>query len=217
VYNAHHLLYRLVMTSLKAVLPRLATMFDSNPDALYERQRALVRLGVLKPIQGRGPGSGVEFSANSVATLLIAVTAVNSLSEVDTRIAGFCNAMPHYPSETCPFTGQKTFLAALQAIFENARLASKVRNVSVEQNTSRILIAYTGRDGRKILKSLFKREGETIAKFITKTAVIERFVFQSVYQLVNEKSTNANLVARMKSRTETRNKKCILKMRASNR
>jgi formylmethanofuran:tetrahydromethanopterin formyltransferase len=149
-------------------------------DALYERQRALVRHGILKPIEGRGPGSGVEFSANSAATLLIGVAAVNSLSEVDGRIAAFCDAMPHSASETCSFTGQKTFLGALQAILEDARLNSKVRTVSIGLNTSNIFIGYAARDSRKTLKSNFTRLAETDFQGITKTAVIEAYVLQSI-------------------------------------
>jgi hypothetical protein len=76
-------------TSLKALIPPLAKLWGLNPNALYERQRALIRAGLLEARPGRGPGSGVEASPESVAMLLISVLATDSLSEVEekTRLA----------------------------------------------------------------------------------------------------------------------------------
>jgi len=57
-----------------------------SPAALYERQRVLVRLGVLTERKGRGPGSGVKLTAESLAALLTSVLITDNLSEVDDRV-----------------------------------------------------------------------------------------------------------------------------------
>jgi hypothetical protein len=70
------------MNSLKQFIPVLSDIFvNLSENALYERQRALVRVGLLKPIAGRGPGSGVPLTPESVAMLLIAVLATDNLNE----------------------------------------------------------------------------------------------------------------------------------------
>src|SRR5215211_4926587 len=73
LYTFHHSCNGVPMsTSLKALIPAIAQVLEMNPATLYERQRALVRSGLLKTKSGRGPGSGVRASADSVAILLIA-------------------------------------------------------------------------------------------------------------------------------------------------
>ena len=71
------------MASLKSFLPHLAKVLDMSPLALYERQRALVRAGLLESRPGRGPEAECSADAKSVAMLLISVLATSSLSEVE--------------------------------------------------------------------------------------------------------------------------------------
>src|SRR5258708_3677450 len=72
------------MNSLKQFIPLMSGAFvNLSESALYERQRALVRAGLLHPVAGRGPGSGVELSPESVAMLLLAVLGTDNLSEVE--------------------------------------------------------------------------------------------------------------------------------------
>ncbi len=59
-------------TSLKSFLPVLSRILAEPADALYERQRALVREGLLESVPGHGTGSGVRATPESVAMLLIA-------------------------------------------------------------------------------------------------------------------------------------------------
>jgi hypothetical protein len=82
------------MASLKLFLERVAPILEVTPAALYERQRALVGLGVLTAIEGRGRGSGVPFTADNFAAVLISVLATDSLSEVDERVSVLCDAHP---------------------------------------------------------------------------------------------------------------------------
>lgn len=80
------------MVSLKAFLPNLAPILATTPDALYSRQRALINLGLLTTRKGRGPGSGVELSADSLAVLLIACLCSETLAETDQRVVAICSA-----------------------------------------------------------------------------------------------------------------------------
>src|ERR1700730_12936218 len=71
---------RAMTTSLKAYMPPLARLLGVTPAMLYERQRSLVRAGLLDAGSGWGPGSGVRTTARSVALLLISVRASDSLT-----------------------------------------------------------------------------------------------------------------------------------------
>jgi hypothetical protein len=74
------------MVSLKSFLPRISGHLRVSPAALYERQRALVRLGILRGEEGRGPGSGVKLSADALAAMLASLLLTDNLSEVDERV-----------------------------------------------------------------------------------------------------------------------------------
>jgi hypothetical protein len=73
------------MASLKPYIFKLAPQLGMSPAALYERQRALVRAGLLEQGTGRGPGSGVQANASTVALLLIAALATDNLSDANVR------------------------------------------------------------------------------------------------------------------------------------
>ena len=108
------------MTSLKSLIPRLAKSVGMTPAALYERQRALVRAGLLHARPGRGPGSGVPADAQSVAMLLISVAATGSLSEVEDQTKTIANLKSM--GGRCPVTGKRTFGAALTAALKSEEL-----------------------------------------------------------------------------------------------
>src|SRR4051812_2434564 len=84
IVDIHHFLWSaLVMAGLKSFLHGLAPILGTTGAALYERQRALVALGVLKPTKGRGPGSGVPFTPYAEAAVLISLLTTDNLAEVD--------------------------------------------------------------------------------------------------------------------------------------
>src|SRR5688572_7224266 len=97
--------------SLKGFIPELAKAVGMTPAALYERQRALVRAGLLHGESGRGPGSGVRATPESVAMLLIALLATDSLSETESEAKVVTNLKSG--TKPCPLTGKKTFASAL--------------------------------------------------------------------------------------------------------
>src|SRR5438874_6677306 len=82
------------MAGLKSFLQGIAPILGVSSAALYERQRALVNVGVLETTTGRGPGSGVPFTADNFAAILISLLAAESLSKVDDCVADLCRARP---------------------------------------------------------------------------------------------------------------------------
>ena len=117
--------------SLKGLIPILAGELDITPAALYERQRALVRAGLIKSEGGKGPGSGVRATPHSVAMLLIAVLAADSLSEIEegTKRIAWLKA----ESGICPVTNKKTFATALAAILASPSLARSAHRITVHR------------------------------------------------------------------------------------
>jgi len=94
-------------TSLKSFLPVLSRILAEPADALYKRQHALVREGLLESVPGHGPRSGVRATPESVAMLLIGVLASPSLSQAGPAARWIANARPGYPKNKCPLTGQQ--------------------------------------------------------------------------------------------------------------
>jgi hypothetical protein len=81
------------MIGLRTFLKDFATSTKLAPfDTLYERQRELVRCDLLPQLRGRGPGSGVPLSAETLATFLISVLASDKLADLGERTAMLCQA-----------------------------------------------------------------------------------------------------------------------------
>ena len=74
--------------SLKSLIRDVSAFTGMSEAAVYERQRALVRAGLLKTKRGRGPGSGVRGTPKLVALSLISLLATGNLSDagISTRI-----------------------------------------------------------------------------------------------------------------------------------
>lgn len=118
------------MTSLKALGPQLAKVFHLSPDALYERQRALVRCGLLKNVGGsRGPGNGVRATPETVSTLMIAVMAATTLSETEEVTRQFGNLKPE--SDLPLFEGAKSLRATLIKALSSADVADSIKELVV--------------------------------------------------------------------------------------
>jgi hypothetical protein len=94
------------MISLNKFLPQISGFLNTTPAALYERQRQLVRLGILRAEKGRGPGSGVKLSADGVAALLVALLVTDNLSDTNDQIRLFLDSRPLVKSAKI---GAKTF------------------------------------------------------------------------------------------------------------
>jgi hypothetical protein len=111
------------MKSLKAFAPVLADTLGTTPAAIYERQRALVREGLLPTPVGRGRGNGIPATAETVAMILIALMVTDNLSDTDNRVKKVAEAQfygkptpGHFPKLRCGLTGKRDFKSALIAI-----------------------------------------------------------------------------------------------------
>lgn len=102
------------MSSLTSLLPALAPILGLSEQALYERQRALVRMNLLPTPKGRGRGSGAQATPETVARLVTAVLATDNLSDTDERVQRLAFApFVGKRGEVCPWTGARTFVDAL--------------------------------------------------------------------------------------------------------
>ena len=116
------------MIGLKTYLPQIAPLLGMSAEMAYERQRALVREGVLKPRPGRGPGSGVSADEDSLAVLLISILSHDLLTEAPaTKV--YCELRSS--QNKCPVTGAKTFRKALSTILANPVLPAETILVEV--------------------------------------------------------------------------------------
>jgi hypothetical protein len=132
------------MNSLKAFLPQLADIFGTTSAALYERQRVLVRLGVLAALEGRGPGSGVPLTTSNVAALILALAVTDNLSDTDERVQRLCEATPKLGS-VCPLTEATNLRDALAAILSSTKLVKQMWLFSVERDDLSAVIFYKPR------------------------------------------------------------------------
>jgi hypothetical protein len=125
------------MTSLKAFCEDLAPLLGLTPAALYERQRALVRMGDLpEPVQGRG--KGLHATPATVAILLVAVMETDSLSDTDLRVHRVAKARYRFAQDRaggrCELTGKVLFVDALTEILGSQRLAGQVARITVHRS-----------------------------------------------------------------------------------
>src|SRR5215831_16224295 len=114
------------MPSIKSYIPGLARIVGLTPDALYERQRSLVRAGHLEH-EGQGPGRGVQATADSVALLLTSVLATDRLNAAQTRVEGLISARP--AAGRCPYTNARSLLTAISNLLETTSKADFVDRI----------------------------------------------------------------------------------------
>jgi hypothetical protein len=152
------------MISLKAFSETIAPRLRSTPAALYERQRALIRLGLLPPpVQGRG--KGLPATPETVAMLVVAVMATDNLSDTDIRVRKMAQARHRDVKDEdkwqdepweglgriggrCKLTGKVCFVDALAAILGSERLAAQVHMIRAFRETSPSVIIRFWPDGQ---------------------------------------------------------------------
>jgi hypothetical protein len=144
--------------SLKSLIRDVSAFTGMSEAAVYERQRALVRAGLLKTERGRGPGSGVRGTPESMALLLISLLSTGNLSEAGTSTRIFANLVNK--EGCCPLTGKRTFVEAVTALLASRELAQGVVAINVSRETSESEIAYRDpSNGGSILSSEFGPAG----------------------------------------------------------
>jgi len=124
------------MISLKSFCETLAPSFGSTPAALYERQRALVRIGAL-PEPARGRGKGLPATPDTVSMMIIAMMMTDNLADTDNRVLTLANArfdaFTQKKKIGCLLTGAWKFKDALAAILASEEIAGRVAIISVSR------------------------------------------------------------------------------------
>jgi hypothetical protein len=148
------------MIGLKTYLARLAPVLGQHDIMLYERQRTLVKLGLMKAAPGRGPGSGTKADAEAVSVLLISVLAGGFL--VDTSVTASISKLESDQGK-CPVTGATTFQEAVQRILDDEELAGSLNSLVLTRTYPpsahiRFLAKKASADG-EIIDSRFKYGG----------------------------------------------------------
>jgi hypothetical protein len=126
--------------SLKRLITHVSDLTGMSEAAVYERQRALVRAGLLNTERGRGPGSGVRGTPESMALLLISLLATGNLSNVGLSTRIFANLKNE--EDFCPLTGKTTFAEAVTALLASKELAQSIIALNVSQETRGSEISY---------------------------------------------------------------------------
>ncbi len=158
-------------SSLKAYAPLLASRLNTTPGALYERQRALVRDGMLEQSEGHGPGSGVHLSPYSVALLLVAVLATDSLSETAEKVRIFAMAKSTAAGGLCPLTGEQTFVEAVARVLDKGQPHwRKIQSITMRRTSGHGLIAYG--DSFSHTDSIFAAQVPIDAKLRASTSLV---------------------------------------------
>lgn len=123
------------MSSLKLFLPSLEQPLMTDAVTLYERQRVLVKDGVLRASAGRGPGSGVRLTANNLAILLISVLASDTLADTGSITPLFINLTPS--GGKCPMTKAENLGDAVAAALASKKILDAVGDLIIHREGKR--------------------------------------------------------------------------------
>jgi hypothetical protein len=115
---------------LKAFLPDLALTLGLNKTTLYERQRDLISGKLLEVTQGRGPGSGVRATPETVATMLIAVMGIDAVAGLAERVKAIAATRTTKPH---PYAPHREFGATLAHLLADKGRADKVTRITVSR------------------------------------------------------------------------------------
>jgi hypothetical protein len=127
--------------SLKSCIPALARVLDETSGALYERQRTLVREGLLDSTPGHGPGSGVRATPESIAILIISLLGSARLAEAGQRARDVAEASA-VSEQKCSLTGASKFKDALTTILSDERLSWRIDEILARKGY--VTIRYDG-------------------------------------------------------------------------
>ena len=175
------------MSSLKAFTPKLAALLGTPPIALYERQRALVRAGLLELSAGRGPGSGVRLTPRAVAMLLISVLVTGSLSDSVERTLETAEAVPD--AGKCALTGKGTFLDALIAVIGGQVPIERVGKVSVSRTSVHAELGHNFATAKTKFSGPATRE-KGMQNWTYLKASVMRSIIESVRAMTSLEDTN---------------------------
>lgn len=134
--------------ALASFIPLFADKLGVTQSSLYERQRALVRAGVMQSEGRRGPGSGVQTTAEAVAMLLISAMAGDSLSLAVDLTLVMVDAKS--TEQTCGLTKYPRFVDALASLLIMEGRASKVEELRIDRTKRTAAIQYREKGSQKV-------------------------------------------------------------------
>jgi hypothetical protein len=164
------------MNSLKGYSPALARHLGTTPAALYERQRELVRVGILDAGDKRGPGSGVRATSPAVALLILAILATDSLSETGDIVGVLATAKTSNASH--PFKHAKALVDVLAFILTSKVWSSRIVEITVGRTLRTATIKY--RETGKVKSVEFLAHPQTPAAAVRIDATISGPAFQAI-------------------------------------
>lgn len=144
--------------SLKLFAPGMADLLGMTAAALYNRQRELVRAGLLEHEGHRGPGSGVRTTAGAVATLLIAALAEDGLADVAVQTGRIIAAEDKSATEANRHF--RRFGDALPALLTSEAKSRKVVDLTISKNAGLAVIRY--REGKSTISQTFINDAEKV-------------------------------------------------------
>ncbi|KWV54323.1 hypothetical protein AS156_00930 [Bradyrhizobium macuxiense] len=204
------------MISLNAFLPALSELVGVSPGVLYERQRSLVKHGLIKSRPGRGPGSGVPLTYANVAMLLIAYMAADALADVPMRVERAANgkARAEHNENLLAAQGRPTkanFQETIEGILADPEMAASVESIEIDLAGSDALVSWLWLTGKqeytrfsftdqREFTAARRRELHGIAKkaFVTRTFLID--LSTKLKSLVEDGAISPRSVDRKRSR-----------------
>lgn len=151
------------MGSLASIHKFLAPIVGRTELALYERQKVLVRCGLLPKAKGRGWASGGATSSPiNVAWLLVSILATDNLSEVadETPALGAARIADVKPKP--PFPIDATFVEAIAHSLDDPERASRITHIEAVRKTPSAAIGWFAgkRPNVEAKRTVFYREHE---------------------------------------------------------
>ncbi len=178
------------MNSIKALVPGIAEILGLTAGQIYERQRALVRAGILKLRAGRGPGSGVPATPENVAWLLIAVLMGETRPADDFR--SVAAARPLIPDPP-PRFGTQTFFALLVSLLRDGlpRSGHQLARVQLYRDNLDAQIWWRSDAGHEMPPTLYPRRRPFTIGAMHVEATLDATAFQQLHVLLSEKSSTS--------------------------
>lgn len=111
-----------------------------TPAALYERQRALARAGILFSEGNRGPGSGVRTTTGSVSCLLLGAVVAETLGSVADQVRVLTEL--RVEGAQCALTGHKKLLDVMCQMLVSEAASRDMSELSVSKNSARAVLTF---------------------------------------------------------------------------
>ncbi|WFU36298.1 hypothetical protein QA635_18555 [Bradyrhizobium brasilense] len=190
------------MFSLKSYAPTLAQYLNLSPDALYERQRSLIRSGLLVAVQGRGPGSGVKISVPAVSLLILSVLATESLAEIGSAVRRLGTARAE--KQSCSLTGSIEFGQALEMVLAQTSTARRISMITVVRPAQRAQLVFRSANRKKTEFSSFGEAAHSQHYHMTIEAELPGFAVWCIAEDLNDIADGKSLSAIEQRMTQMR-------------